>query len=509
MSEEKLVGIVKSVYDEYKNNPVIFQKLLDTIEQLPEVLKNTNDTIIYRENRKNQLVHESEIFINKFLYANKFFYHTPSELFFEYRDNKFYSIKEDDVQHTILTNISSNKALTDWKHKLKITILKKIKERDIFSCIPESETIQDVINKLCPMMFDSKEKAKYFLTVLGDILLKKCNLVYFINSKAKKWVKELSNLACMLFGTQQLTNIFKFKYYDHKFSDCRIVDIQETINLDKLVYDLKYGDGLDLCCVAAYYSTRYDSGDSFLMNHCKDENVKLYSLYLKNNDENTIINNFCQKNIESTVKDCCISWKDMQYLWKQYVDNEKLPNVFFISTLKTLLSNNFTYNSEKDVFLDCTSKLLPKVSKFITFWNENIITDDNNNEELEIDELCSLFSHQYKTNISEKNILELINHYYPHTFIDDNKYILNTNCIIWNKKQDILNSLKKYKLTISDNEMESNEVPINDLYQYYCGIKNRLTVSKRYFEKFIKEESVLLIVEDNFIKIKSFENINE
>lgn len=507
MSEKNIIIIVKTLYNEYIDNPVIFQKLLETIEQLPDVLKNTNDTIINRENRKNKLVYESEIFINKFLYTNKFFYHTSSELFFEYRDNKFHSIKEDDVQHAILTKISSDKVLMDWKHRLKITILKKIKERDIFSCIPESETIQAVINKLCPIVFDNKEKSKYFLTVLGDILLKKCNLVYFINPKAKQWVKELSNLACMFFGTQSLTNSFKFKYYDHKFSDSRIVDIQDTINLDSWINEFKFGSGLNLFCVAAHYSNRYESADSFLFHHCKDENVKSHVLYLKNNDESMIINKFCEKNIESSV-DCSISWKDIQYLWKQYIDTEKLPNVFFISTLKTLLVNEITYDSDKDVFLDCTSKLLPKVSKFINFWNDKIVIDYNNNEELEIDELCSLYSYQYKTNISEKNMFDLIKHYYPDTFIEDDKYILNTNCIIWDKKQDIINSLKKYKSLEPNLDIHSCEVPINELYHFYCGRKNRFTASKRYFEKFIKEKFELSIVEDNFIKVSSFENIH-
>ena len=86
-------------------------------------------------------------------------------------------MKEDDVQYTILNAISSNKTLMDWKQKLKVTILKKIKERDIFSCIPESETIQNVINKLHPSICDTKEKAKYFLTIIGDILLKKSNYI--------------------------------------------------------------------------------------------------------------------------------------------------------------------------------------------------------------------------------------------------------------------------------------------------------------------------------------------
>ena len=101
-------------------------------------------------------------------------------------------VKEDDIHHTILSTISLNKTLMDWKHRLKITILKKIKERDIFTCIPESETIQNVINKLYPMIFSSKEKAKYFLTIIGDVVLKKTSETYFINSKAKNFLKELN-----------------------------------------------------------------------------------------------------------------------------------------------------------------------------------------------------------------------------------------------------------------------------------------------------------------------------
>ena len=506
MSEENLLSIVKSMYDEYKDNPVIFKKLSDCIEQLPEGLKNTNEMIISRENRKNKLVSESESFINKFLHTHNFFYHTSSDLFFEYKDNTFTLVREDDVQHTILTNISSNKVLMDWKHKLKIRILKKIKGRDIFSCIPESETIQYVINKLCPHVFNSKEKAKYFLTILGDILLKKCNLVYFINSKAKKWLKELNYLACMMFGTQSLTNIFKFKYYDHTFSECRILDVRDTMNIEDWISEFKSGHGLDLFCVAVYYSTRYESADNFLTEHCKDEKLKTHTLYLKNNDNKAIINTFCEKNIESS-DDCSVSWKDMQYLWKDHIDSEKLPNVFFITTLKSLLMEKYKYDNEKEVFSDCTSKFLPKVSKFIQFWNDKIIINEDSNEELEIDELCSLFSNQCKTNISEKTILDLIKHYYPDTLIEDDKYVLNASCIIWNKKQDIIDTLKKYKQTVQEIDVYSDEMPINELYQYYCGIKRKFIVSKRYFENFIKEESELFIIENNFIKVNSFENM--
>jgi len=512
------------LYYKYYDNPIIFNKLTQYIENLPELLETTNTTIIERAERKNKLECESETFIQKFLHNHKFYYHVTSELFFEYKDNTYMLIKEDDVQHTILSTISANKTLMDWKHRLKVTILKKIKERDIFSCIPESETIQSVINRICPSLCDSREKAKYFLTVLGDVLMKRNQLVYFFNPKTKQFLKELSNLSCMLFGTPNLLNIFKFKYYDHNFAECRIVDIQDVTNLDNWRMYFKQENALDLFCVAAHYSNRYDGADNFLQEHCNDEELKKYARYLKNNNEKQIINNFFEKTIEPS-DDCSISWKNMQYLWKQFIETEKLPNVFFTSNLKSKLIDKMKYDGHKDVFLDCTSKLLPIVIKFIQFWtdhievrildddisNNNIIDNDNDsindNEELEIDELCSLFTYHMKTNMNEKNILDLIKHYYPDTYIEDDKYILHTRCKLWNKKQDILKSLQKYKNNSTSTEIHTDEIPINDLYQFYCGSKHRFTVSKRYFEKFIKEDSQLYIIEDNFIKVDSFSNI--
>jgi hypothetical protein len=517
---EKLTQIITDLYSKYENNPVILEKLIQYIENMPNMLETTNNTIIERAERKNKLESESETFIYKFLHNHKYYYHTTSELFFEYKDDKYFLVKEDDVQHMILTTISANKTLMDWKHRLKITILKKIKERDIFSCIPESETIQSVINRLSPSICESREKAKYFLTIIGDILLKKCNLTYFTNQKMKPFLKELNNLSCMLFGSPNLMNIFKFKYYEHNFSECRIVDIHDASNLDSWNTYFKQENAVDLFCVAAHYSSRYESADNFLQEHCKDEDVKKYALYLKNNNEKQIINHFCDKNIESS-DDCSISWKNMQYLWKQFIETEKLPNVFFTTILKTRLIEKLNYDGHSDVFTDCTSKLLPTVSKFIQFWTDNIIINtlpaDNNsdnssdidNEELEIDELCSLFTHHMKHTMREKNMLDLIKHYYPDTYIEDDKYLLHARCKLWDKKQDIVQSLTKYKNTHSNNDkmIGADEIPINELYQFYCKKKTKFIASKRYFEKFIKEESDLYIVEDNFIKVESFGNI--
>lgn len=506
MSKQELLSTIDNLYDKYEKNPIIFNKYIQYIQNLPELLENTNTTIIERAKRKNKLETESELFIQKFLHNYNFYYHTSSELFIQYRDNKYYIIKEDDVQYTILSTISANKTLMDWKQKLKVSILKKIKERDIFSCIPESETIQSVLNHLCPYICTSKEKAKYFLTIIGDILHKKTSFIYFLNPKTKPFLKELSNLSCMLFCTPNFLNFFKFKYYEHTFTECRITDIQENMDQNNWNVCLKQENVIDLFCVAAHYSTRYENADNFLKEHCKDVSLISYSLYLKNNKEEEIIDHFSKKSIENSI-DCSISWKNMQYLWKQFIETEKLPNVFFTTTLKNILIKKYKYDESKDTFIDCTSKLLPTVSKFIHFWNDNIEHNTDNIEELEIEELCSLFTYHTKTNISEKNILDLIKHYYPDVYVEDDKYLLNICCKLWKKKEEIMNSIRKYKLLIGQNDNCSDEISINELYQIYCGSKNKFTASKKYFEIFFKEEYELYIVDNNFIKVNSFENI--
>jgi len=61
MSKENLSKIVNNLFDKYENNPIIIQKFIQHIEQLPEYFENTNTTLIQREKRKNKLEKESEL----------------------------------------------------------------------------------------------------------------------------------------------------------------------------------------------------------------------------------------------------------------------------------------------------------------------------------------------------------------------------------------------------------------------------------------------------------------
>ena len=52
-SKNKLLEVVLNEWDKYEDNSIILTRLINCINNLPEMLENTNTTIIEREKRKN------------------------------------------------------------------------------------------------------------------------------------------------------------------------------------------------------------------------------------------------------------------------------------------------------------------------------------------------------------------------------------------------------------------------------------------------------------------------
>jgi hypothetical protein len=496
----KLTAKVKQLIKKYDSNDVMMQKLENYIMvTLPEMLDNTNNNNKMREKRKEELEKNSNMFMQTFFNKNKIFYNTTSECFFIYDGINYNLSKEDDIVHMILQNINEYKNIQDWKYKIKVSMMKKIKDHDILTHVPESETIQNVIQFVTNNLTHSRENSKYLLTIMGDILLKKNNnYFYFISSKAKPILKEFSNICCMLFGSNNIMNIFKFKYYEHKLEDSRIISINDTINMEIWNNYLKTTNGLNLFCVACYYSNRYNNADDFLIQNCKNDKLKDHALYLKNNNETNILNNFVNDCLEESSLEgskMTISWKDMYYIWKQYINDKCIPNVFFNNKLKELLIKKLEYNDDVDEFVGVTSSIIPKISNLCDFMDNNIIYDDN--EDLEIDELCNMFYFVYKQNISETEMLNLIKHFYNQYEIIENKFILNCKSKLWDKKKHIIETLQKYE----NNETDELLI-ITDLYNFYRthNKSNKFITSKRYFETFLKSNFMVYIVDDGLIK---------
>jgi glutamyl/glutaminyl-tRNA synthetase len=516
------INTIIELLEKYKENEYMIQRIkTHVLNYLPNTLENELKIHEERMNRNNYLSNEQQLFIQIFLNKNKYFYLPNNNFFYEYNGDKYLIIKEDDIIHKLLSSISKERVLLQWKHKTKSNIIKQIKERNLFNSIPETDTIQNVLNVLYPSFFYSKNSAKYFLTIIGDNILKKNQLLIFLVSQnMKQFLNELDNVGISSIGNNNTTHNFMTKYHEnHTYENCRLIKMNENFS-NEVWRELLKKIGLDLLCVATHYSKRYENSDKFIENKC-DEELKNYVYYLKNSTPSSILEEFCNKYIIYT-SDCNIEWKNLHFVWKQFLSSSQLPNIIYSNSLKNLLKDKYVYNEQNDSFIGITSKYLPTHSDFIKFWDSTIHSDNNQlfDNEIEIDEISSLFKvwvkqqkdGQLMTNgqISEENIVKILKHFLPSIEIIEDKYILNISSTLWDKSKDI-ETFFIYMKKIIINEYKLPLISFDDTYNHYYKFCNnnsiKLIVSKRYFEKYLYFKLPDHIVYEKFIDIKWFINI--
>ena len=465
-----------------KINEKIQDKIQDKINKCFEVLNNGQLEELYNklseyiieEERDNEF-YINEI-INYYFSTNHYYYISTTNLYVEYKEI-FKVINENDMIHTILqflTNYHQNIEINSCiKQKIKNKIIKKIKDNSIYNNIPDSDTLQNILNYLCPNIFNNKNYAKYFMMSLGDIIMKKTDLFFFIPSSIKPFIKKINKYVSLYFHTINLFNHYKFQYYDHDTDKSRIIKFN-NINLNHFnIPDEFYNN---LICISLHYSTRYNSSDDFLLDptcHALQDQV----LWIKNVPKPTIIKSFITDYlyIKTGHK---INEKDMLFLWKDYLKNNEYINIF-------QKNSDFTEAITEELgmvdgyYLNVSSLFLPYVYDFKDFWNKYMYVDYTEFD-YEISEIFQLFIETYKDKlINEQIITDIINYYYPHILIENK--IKHIGCSLWNKKKEIDTFL--LNKTITD---------VNELYHLYCNnFKNKKKVSKTYFTNYYNSTQII------------------
>ena len=523
--QENCISSLKELFNNYQHDEYMLQRIHTHINNyLPNTLKNEQINHEKRINRNHYLTNEQQIFIQVFLSKNQYYYLSNNGFFYEYDGKNYFIVKEDDITHKLLSSISKERVLLDWKHKTKINVIKLIKERSLLNSIPETDTIQNVLNFIYPSLFSSKTQAKYFLAIIGDNIFKKnTHLIFFVSQNMKKLMGDLDSVSYLSIGNTITSNNFVTKYHENNsYENYRLLKINETFSHELWKDQLKK-IGLDLLCVATHYSKRYENSEKFLENK-SDEDFKQFALYLRFNNQQTIIENFCEtylNNVDDT--NATIHWKNLHFIWKQFLSSNNLPNMIYSNTLKNVLKEIYKFDESNDCFTNLTSKYLPVESDFIKFWEKTILVTENNGDnetesfdELEIDELCMLFKiwTQKKPtileeklisngNINEESVLKILKHFFPNIEIVENKYVLNVKCIIWDKNKDIETSFDYIKTQIKHNHTLAL-ISFDDAYNYYykfCNCQsNKLIVNKRYFEKYLYSKISKYIVYEKFIE---------
>jgi hypothetical protein len=521
--QETCITSLKELFKNYEDNEYMLQRIHTHINNyLPNTLKNEQINHEKRVSRNHFLTNEQQIFIQVFLSKNQYYYLSSNGYFYEYDGKNYFIVKEDDITHKLLSSISKERVLLDWKHKTKINVIKLIKERSLLNSIPETDTIQNVLNFIYPSLFASKSQAKYFLTIVGDNILKKNQqLIFFVSQNMKKLMVDLDNISYFSIGNTNTTNNFVTKYHENNsYENYRLLKINENFSHELWKEQLKK-IGLDLLCVACHYSKRYEDSEKFLENK-SDEELKHFALYLFSNNQQKVVESFCENYLNSVDdKNATIQWKNLHFIWKQFLSANALPNMIYSNSLKNMLKEIYHYDETNECFTNLTSKYLPIESDFTKFWEKTIHVLDNCGEsdvetfdELEVDELCMLFKMWTQTNscqenlisngnINEESVLKILKHFFPNIEIVENKYVLNVSCNLWNKNTEIEKSFDYIKTQIKTNHNLAL-ISFDDAYNYYykyCNCQsNKLIVNKRYFEKYLYSKISKYIVYEKFIE---------
>jgi len=509
--KEKSKGIVETMYEKYKDDSYMISKINHYLQkQLPILLENTRNTREQNIQRIEDLSLEQEQFIQSFLHRNHYFYISATEKFVYYDGKHYREIIEDHVLYNILNAISQerNPKLMSWKHKTKVSIFKRIKENKLTKTIPESETIQNVLSHF----LSSKSETKYFLTILGDNIMKKnLNHIHFLsNMEYKIFLKELNQTAIYFFGNQ-CTQTFKTKmhekHYEDDMKDCRIIPNIKTDRIESQNILL-----IDILCVACHYSIRYGNADNYLS---RDTDLEDKVTRLINISSIELVEQFNREYmIDSNDKKNQITWQNMFYLWKMFLQTQHYPPNLFQSNIKNILTTQIfekNYKADGDFFIGITSSQLPNIQLFLRFWNETIVPDEFETD-LEIEEISGLFrvwgetlkwKHGY---LNEELILDAISYYFPEIEIENQKYIHRSRSILWDKAMDIQIALQELSQSLKTTTSQTPSLlSIYDAYLFYCKFysnpskKTYILVSKSYFDKYMMENYSAYILEDGVL----------
>lgn len=501
---QAIEGVKAAVKNKYSEDVGMLKEVERIIMEIPSNLEK------FDKNRQNNQSPDIVKYVVGFLNDpnNQYFYIRNTESFVKYNGINYSRINEDEIWHAVYTY--SKGCDPNIKHSIKNAILENIQNKSMLRSIPESKTIQNVINFLYPTILNSKEEAKYFLSIIGDNILKKNkNIIHYFSGDSKSFITALND-NIYDYTNRFSTSSIKWRCYKHNFTDCRILKFNKAVLSNHCWNSFIKNYTLDILTVSTHYSDRYKGSENFIKNNFTDSEVKNHILYLQNKTEMDIVNDFstsCFNNSTGTV-----DWEIIYFVWKRYLVQNNFPNFLFIDPLKQYLTKTYQYDTNLNAFKNIGSPFIDKIYKFKTFWKETITECKAAFCEYEIGEICHLYRNWVNnaTNLLlNQEIMKTIVMYFYSAKIQDDKYIINIKCSLWCKWLDINKWIQHYK-TIYNRDV--TKISISNLYKSYCtyqmqSMKDDMqnnSVSKDYFTKYLKSNIPQKYISENLVSHSYF-----
>jgi hypothetical protein len=296
-------------------------------------------------------------------------------------------------------------------------------------------------------------------------MLGKRNLFYFIDHSFKPFVHSVTQ-GVFTAVCKHIGDNFKYKYYDHDYTKCRIVPGIYNPAIVRMKYT-------DVAVVAAHFSRTYGSSDAYL-SHCEpsfENNVMLLHsyptpvlLFERFLDEYTMPNN------EGTLP-----YKSMYFLWKVFVSKMTLPCVLSQHNYKQLLISKNIYDVDTDT-CKVTSRFSLSTLNFELFWGQCMKEQAYSCYTTE--ELVSLYNEWNEMKNTPLSVQECSEWFASsHTQNLIGNLVQGFECKLWDKTVDIENAIEAYT---------TDEKGLYAFYIEYTSSQGKRVVSKDYFDHYLE-----------------------
>ena len=462
------MDILLSTQEKYKSNPYMTHKLEQYVQQIPMVMKTIEDDYIKKCKRQQELREIKDMFLFLFMSTHSYYYIPQTEIYVGYDQLNYQIVSEDDIAHEIMEKIRENKTILNWKFKMMSQIFKHIKELPISNAVPTSSTETSVFLSLSTY-FKTECHVRYVLILLGDLLLnKKDNLIYFMDPSYKSFIQQISQQVYAM--TNKTFDIIKYKYYDHKYEQCRIITGVCPSTLPKL-------NILNIITVAIHLSQQYQTAEQ-LLDNLDPAFVKSVNC-LKNKTPTGLVQYFLKDCTTSSTQS--LSFKDIYFLWRTFLKTHTLPFVISQSNMKVQLTEMGIYDPVTDTCPNITSKFNSSWIHFKHFWDKYMTVTDDDDHMYDLTEIVQMYHSKTEKQyyITEEVLKEILEFEYPNIMVT-NRQVFNVTCSLWNKPEDIDTTMTIYRY------QDEHPEDINVMYDFYRGHKkNTFEVSRSYFQRYL------------------------
>jgi hypothetical protein len=457
---------IGTLREKYKGNPHVLQRLDMVVANLPSLLATADADHAQQMAKRSENAIQKMAFIQNFLAQHQYYYISQTDQYVYYDESVYTLVTEDDVTHHLM--VSMDRSLLRWKFKIRIHVLKRIKDHSIATACPDPITLGKVTRALSPCFFASKSYARYFLTVLGDALLGKRTLTYFMHKSFKTFMQLIGHSFCELLN-KNIVDDFKYKYYDHDFKSCRILHGVCPERGFKI-------HAPDLAVCAMYLSAKYGSAEVYL-GQCTGCEFATKVVRLSAATPATLVTSFLD---EYTVPAGCIPYKSMNFLWRTFLQRNSLPFVVSQVNFKHILSEMGVFDAQTDT-CKVGAKFEPALLHFHHFWTQ-FITPDAGGDTFEIAELVELYNAWCETkslHLTAAECLAWLQQEWSANTADGK--VDRIRCALWDKAVDIDNAVELFNQQNAAHDPEK-------MFEFYVANTqkhSKMIVTKDYFLHYI------------------------